>query len=237
MKKSDHISPANSLKRAALLLLVIGCAGFLLESCKGDPLSPGVEYMPDMYRSPSIETYGGNSFYGESDSMAARLPVEGTIPRGFNPYPYPNSNEGLVMAGQHWKNPIPFSTEVLGEGKEIYTKFCQHCHGEEGKGDGLVVKNPSWPGPPKAYDNPVIKVLTEGHIFHVITHGKNMMGPHASQINQEDRWKLVYYIQELQGNDPAAKASGETMSEDADAEAEAETADAEAAAENGATNQ
>jgi hypothetical protein len=29
----------------------------LLASCGGDPNSPGVEYMPDMYRSPAMEAY------------------------------------------------------------------------------------------------------------------------------------------------------------------------------------
>ena len=29
----------------------------LLTSCTTDPDSPGTEYMPDMYRSPAIETY------------------------------------------------------------------------------------------------------------------------------------------------------------------------------------
>ena len=28
-----------------------------------------------------------------------------------------------------------------------------------------------------------------------------MMGSHAAQISQEDRWKLTYYIQKLQGHD------------------------------------
>jgi hypothetical protein len=29
----------------------------LMASCGGDPNSPGVEYMPDMYRSPAMEAY------------------------------------------------------------------------------------------------------------------------------------------------------------------------------------
>mgnify|MGYP000429182329 CR=1 FL=1 len=38
------------------------CAAVLaLSSCKEDPNSPGVEYMPDMYRSPSLEYYGVHS--------------------------------------------------------------------------------------------------------------------------------------------------------------------------------
>ena len=32
------------------------------------------------------------------------------------------------------------------------------------------------------------------------------MGSHASQILPNDRWKIVYYVQKLQGNDPGAPA-------------------------------
>ena len=53
---------------------------FMLSSCTTDPNSPGVEYMPDMYRSPSYETYSQNPFF--KDSMSAQLPVAGTISQG-----------------------------------------------------------------------------------------------------------------------------------------------------------
>ena len=33
--------------------------------------------------------------------------------------------------------------------------------------------------------------LTAGHIFHSITYGLNAMGPHASQLSEEERWKIV----------------------------------------------
>ena len=38
--------------------------------------------------------------------------------------------------------------------------------------------------------------LKEGHIYHTITYGLNAMGPHASQISSEERWKIVHYIKE-----------------------------------------
>lgn len=166
-------------------------------SCE-DPNSPGVEYMPDMYRSPSLEAYAENDFW--TDSMATRKPVDKTIPRGYMPFEYPNSPEGYEMAGEQLKNPIPYSEEVVGEGKAVYEKFCIQCHGKEGKGDGPVAQNPRWPGPPPAYDGR-IKDLPEGKIFYSIHYGKNLMGSHAAQISQEDRWKLVYYVQKLQGHD------------------------------------
>jgi hypothetical protein len=34
-------------------------------------------------------------------------------------------------------------------------------------------------------------------MYHSITWGKNLMGGYASQLNAEERWQLVYYIQKL----------------------------------------
>ena len=43
--------------------------------------------------------------------------------------------------------------------------------------------------------------LKEGHLFHSITYGLNAMGPHSYLLSEEERWKIVYYIQEkLQKN-------------------------------------
>lgn len=168
-----------------------------LHSCKSDPLSPGVEYMPDMYRSPSYETYGVNALY--SDSMEARVPVTGTIPRGHNIYPYENTVEGYELAGAELRNPLPYTALTLEQGKVAYEKFCVHCHGVSGKGDGKVAQNPKWPGPPPAYDGPQLINLSEGKMYHSIHYGKGNMGSHASQISQDDRWAIIHYIQKLQG--------------------------------------
>ena len=53
----------------------------MASSCSNeDPKKPVYEYMPDMYRSPSYETYSSNPNF--ADSMTARQPVNGTIARG-----------------------------------------------------------------------------------------------------------------------------------------------------------
>jgi len=47
-----------------------------------------------------------------------------------------------------------------------------------------------------------MKELKEGHIYHTIMYGLNSMGPHSSLIREKDRWKIVAYVQTLQGKDP-----------------------------------
>jgi hypothetical protein len=39
--------------------------------------------------------------------------------------------------------------------------------------------------------------ITEGHIFHVITMGKGLMGAHGSQLSPDERWKIARYIKEV----------------------------------------
>ena len=43
-----------------------------------------------------------------------------------------------------------------------------------------------------------LKNLNDGHIYHVITYGIRRMWPHASQVNPEERWKIVHYVHRLQ---------------------------------------
>lgn len=178
--------------------LAIVAAIFSITSCKEENgLAP--EYMPDMYRSPSIETYVD---YGElrgkySDStytnkMTARHAVKGTIPRGFTPYGYENTMEGYELAGKSLKNPIDFNDKVGADGKELYGMFCVHCHGKTGQGDGSIVQNDKFPPLPVKFA-PGLDI-SEGKMFHTITYGKGLMGPHSSQLNKEERWKLVHYI-------------------------------------------
>ena len=177
----------------------------LAASCTDPVKDPGYEFMPDMYRSSSYETYSPNpNFF---DGMTARTPVQGTIPRGFSPYPYPDTKEGYEQAGSELHNPLTAAPENLAEGKRLYEIFCSHCHGAGGKGDGAVVQRGFPPPPP--YSGLLLKNLPEGKLFHSVTYGKNLMGSHASQINSDERWKVVMYVQTLQGN--ADASAGETQ--------------------------
>jgi hypothetical protein len=86
-----------------MLILFIGCGD---SSSDGNELSkhPGYEYMPNMYRSPSYETYSVNPNF--SDSMTARKPVTGTIPRGFIPFEYENTLDDYLSAGKELINQL-----------------------------------------------------------------------------------------------------------------------------------
>src|ERR1043165_6066841 len=187
----------NKIVTYIFLLSVIG----IVAACNDDPKKPGIEYMPDMYRSPDYETYSPNPVF--KDSMTAQQPVEGTIARGNAiysgldrmPYPYKNDSAGYEAAGKELHNPLQKTDENMAEGKRLYENYCTHCHGEKGQGDGLVVQH-NGPKPP-AYNGDQLKNLPEGKAFHTTQYGKNMMGSHASQVTASQRWKIIMYVQTL----------------------------------------
>lgn len=189
----------------AIILLVI-------VSCGHDAQHRGLEFMPDMYRSPSYETYQISPFF--KDSLSARLPVSGTVSRGHNTYfPYPNTNEGYESAGKELKNPFLPDKAMVNEGKRLFNIYCQHCHGEAGDGQGtLKIKGEKFPVP--SYFRDDLINLPEGKMFFTITYGKNLMGPHATLVDPDQRWKIITYIKEMQANALAGKTNEKAAAND-----------------------
>lgn len=175
-----------------------------------DKTKPAHEYMPDMYRSASYETYSENPNF--PDSMTARMPVKGTVARGNHiytdldriPYPYANTPEGYEKAGAELKSPIPATLESFARGKVLYENYCLICHGATGMGDGPVTKR-NGPIPP-AFTSANLQNLSEGKMYHSIHYGKNMMGSHASQLTSTERWKIIQYVKSLQRPEMTAEA-------------------------------
>jgi mono/diheme cytochrome c family protein len=186
------------MKKTTLLFsLAVGAMVFITSCAKHDENSPGLEFMPDMYRSPSLESNMAYVKRANGDTVQAnRLPVEGTIPRGFMPYPYPNTTQGYEDAGMYLHNPLLVNEANTKQGEELYGKYCVHCHGAAGQGDGAVGQK--LPGAPPAYTSAAIMALPEGKMFHSITYGKGLMGSHTTQLNKEERWKVIMYVHKLQ---------------------------------------
>lgn len=188
----------------------------LLASCAAKNDYPGVEYAPQMYHSVAYEPLtqikdksqgswldsndedGHGEFYNSNPynpfEMTMRAPVANTVKRSsYLPYRIPK--DSLEIAAVKAKNPLEDTPEVLAAGKVLYTRYCIHCHGSNGQGDGKVGQVFKGVTP---YNSRAVADKPEGHIFHVITHGKGRMLAHGSQISIEDRWKIVRYVQTLQ---------------------------------------
>ncbi|WP_185849852.1 c-type cytochrome [Blattabacterium cuenoti] len=183
-----------------------------LNSCWFDKSKPNRVYMPDMYYSDAYEPYSDPYpnykktlkkiriplfIKGKTSSL---LPVKGTIPRnsyGFNFYKLNDTQEGYNLSKKILKSPLQKSNKnkeelnkVIEDGKNIYKINCSICHGENGDGQGFLVKKEKILGIPSYKD----RDITIGSIYHVITYGKNNMSSYASQLNEIDRWKVAEYV-------------------------------------------
>jgi mono/diheme cytochrome c family protein len=224
------------MKKRTNTLLAFGAvavaAASLLSACvKSNPDSPGFEFMPDMYRSPGPETNGMYINTATGDSLSNRLPAEGSIPRGFTPFPYANSAEGDSLAKMFWTyNSLNIKRDKANEeaGKELYTRYCIVCHGAKGDGNGSLVTSEKYPNQPPSYITRMQENnLSEGHIYHVVTYGKGVMGSHASQLSPEERMQVSLYVQFLgrggKSLEDYNKAAAEAAAPKADTAAAANT--------------
>ena len=174
-------------KRAIIFILAVSAV-----SCV-ENTHPNYQYMPNMYEEVSYETYGEYDVF--VDEQEAKLPVEGTISRGWKPYEYENTPEGYEAAKINLENPVPYTEENLAEGKALYTIYCAVCHGETGDGKGILVEREKILGVPR-YDD-IGRAITEGSVYHVMYYGRNAMGSYASQTSIEERWLITHYVMTL----------------------------------------
>ncbi|MDO6389884.1 cytochrome c [Pontibacter sp. BT731] len=182
-------------------------SGALLVACSNEK-DPGLEYAPDMYHSVALDPYSQvkENLYNPG-GMNMRQPAPGTVARGKMGYNMYLSKDEAEVAGVELKNPLEKNELNLAEGQVLYARFCSPCHGEQGDGQGLVGQK--FKGVP-SYSAGRVASLPEGHIYHVITNGRGRMLPHGSQVNPTERWKIVMYVQQLQGGEVPAAAADTT---------------------------
>ena len=170
---------------SSLLLLGLG-------SCQ-DNSKQNYQYFPNIYTPVGYETYAGSDAF--SNGIEAQLPVEGSIARGWQPYDYPDTNEGYEAAKVNLSSPIENSSDHLEAGKELYGIYCAVCHGKKGDGQGILMTREKFLGIPSYAD----REINQGSIYHVLMYGKNAMGSHAGQVNDTERWQIAQHVMELRG--------------------------------------
>tara|TARA_B100001989_G_scaffold173068_1_gene124950 strand:- start:2052 stop:2561 length:510 start_codon:yes stop_codon:yes gene_type:complete len=156
-----------------------------------DPSKPNYQYFPNMYESVGYKTYQESDAF--PNGIQAQLPAEGSVPRGWQPYEYEDSNEGYESAKLNLKSPLVNNEENLKNGKKMYDIYCSVCHGSKGDGQGILMEREKFLGIPSYAD----RDITEGSIYHVLMHGINLMGSHAGQVDDEERWQIAQYVLKL----------------------------------------
>ena len=175
-------------------IIILGAILIGLNSCNHDKNSRGYDYFPDMKYSDIVKPYSSTGLNGGSSALQ---PVEGTIPRGYEPYLYPKTPEGLIKAGEELQNPLDSNDISIARGKKEFEIYCGICHGNDGKGSGILVTNEKYPVLTPSLVDEDMQARPEGELYHVITLGSAIMGAHGSQIRPLDRWAIILYIKDV----------------------------------------
>jgi len=180
------------------------CLGFLLLSLavfaiagKRGSMSrkPPIELIPDMDRQPKIRPQTRSAFF--ADGLSSRLPVSGTVARGSNFEDIP-ANTGHETGKTNFVATIPVKVDelVMARGRERYAIYCAPCHSPIGDGNG-VTKKLGMAIVANLHDKRIVE-MTDGELFHIVTNGRNNMGPYGDKLEPQDRWAVIAYLRALQ---------------------------------------
>lgn len=114
------------------------------------------------------------------DGRAMQAPPAGTVA----------SNAGDPPAG-----PPPVTRALLERGRNRFDVFCATCHGLAGDGRSLIAGNMALRPPPSlhAFRN------RDASSFHVVaTEGFGLMPGFSTQLTDEERWGVAFYVLALQ---------------------------------------
>ena len=183
---------------------------------------PPLEIFPDMIRQPRYDAQHTSNFF--ADSRAARPPVPGTVPIGYNLKGSYSTNgasnsrvsekmsgftggtdyysTGKIGAAYGRGFPIQVNEGVLKRGQLRYGINCAVCHGATGAANGIVTQY-NLVGV-ASFQDQRLRDMPDGQIFNTITNGKNKMGPYGGNIALEDRWAIIAYIRALERSQRAA---------------------------------
>jgi mono/diheme cytochrome c family protein len=184
--------------------LALGAAILALAACGKvqEKNERGLRYMPDMYQSPALKSQEARvittkddfgNITGRREVPGGQSPIAGTVPRNFVPY---HLDAAEIAKAEALVNPVPVSVEVLKKGRARFESFCAPCHGLEGDASkGYVASKFAGIA---SLNNEAVGAMTDGHIFHVITHGIRRMPSYGMQIQPDERWAVVHYVRILQ---------------------------------------
>jgi mono/diheme cytochrome c family protein len=168
---------------------LLAVAAMLTISC-GKKSFPVLEYMPDMYRQPSMKAQEWSAH--TANGVGMMTPPAGTCPTNFEPY-----NIALLdtLAANATVNPVTPTKDVLETGRKYYNTFCVVCHGVYGDGKGYIV--PKFTMPPSLLSEKLL-AWPDGRIYHTITMGQGLMPNYRQQVPTDKRWAIIHYVRALQ---------------------------------------
>ncbi|MDX5345632.1 MAG: cytochrome c [Hymenobacteraceae bacterium] len=101
------------------------------------------------------------------------------------PWPVPDKYEKM-------KNPVKADELSLKDGKALYKKHCESCHGKAGKGDGS--KSAQLETDPGNFPKD-LPGQTDGALYYKVAEGRDDMPSFKKKIPEaEEIWHIVNYM-------------------------------------------
>ncbi len=150
----------------------------------GVPSAYSLPWSYDMWEQPAIQPYEHPMEYPEGS-----VTVDGKV----------LASEKREDLEQIVKSPIPTTKESVANGKVLFGKHCVICHGEDGKGMGVIIKK-GHGFYPLDLTSPGVRQRTDGYLYaYILYGGKVMMPSYLESIpDSKDAWDIVNYIRFLQ---------------------------------------
>ncbi len=109
-----------------------------------------------------------------------------TIHQTQTPWNAPDKNSKIA-------NPVKADASSISNGKALWAKHCQSCHGKTGKGDGP--KAAGLDTHPGDFSQASVQDQSDGSLFYKISEGRKDMPSFKKKIpDADDIWSVVNYM-------------------------------------------
>ncbi|NNF04072.1 MAG: cytochrome c [Rhodothermales bacterium] len=190
------------MHRLTLIALVAAVA---VSGCRGSLSdAPPVHINPNMDQQERFDAQEANRFF--EDGRAMRLPVAGTVARGFLKEDV-EFWEGRTETGEYVESiPMDVSMEFMERGRERYDIYCSVCHGISGDGQGIIMTGGYGMVQAPTYHSDFLRDAPDGYLYDVVKNGVRTMWGYGQQVPVADRWAIVAYVRALQRSQNAAES-------------------------------
>jgi len=103
---------------------------------------------------------------------------------------------------------FPLSTPDISKGKELFAGNCTTCHGERGKGDGILAANLN-PAPTNFKDPEVFPNLSPIKAYNTMNFGiEGTAMPAFNTLSDKDKWDVAFFLLSIGFPDDINPGSG-----------------------------
>lgn len=144
----------------------------------------------NMDRTAAATSFQPNEAFANGRSL--QRPPAGTVRVGEAPL-----HSSDTAAGRELRSTVnPRNPQVLARGEELFSTYCVVCHGAGMLGDGTVTKR-GVPAPPSLLTS-AAAARSDDELYRIITNGRRTMPSYASQIEPDDRWRVIAFVRQAQ---------------------------------------